>query len=69
MTLYLIWSNEHRAWWRPNSLGYTTYIQAAGRYPRDVAIKICKDARDGWRDGEPPTEIPVPEADMLEVAP
>ena len=32
MVNYLIWSNEHRAWWRPNAKGYTVHIKTAGRY-------------------------------------
>lgn len=30
--MWLIWSNEHNAWWAPNSLGYTPSITKAGRY-------------------------------------
>ena len=29
---FLIWSNEHGAWWRPNRLGYTLLLHEAGRY-------------------------------------
>jgi hypothetical protein len=28
----LIWSGEHRAWWRPNCSGYTTEREMAGLY-------------------------------------
>lgn len=62
---YLIWSNEHQAWWRPNSSGYTTFVEAAGRYPRAEAISIASGARDGWTEGEAPSEIAVSEADVL----
>jgi hypothetical protein len=37
---YVIWSNEHQAWWRPNSHGYTRWIEDAGRYARDEAVSI-----------------------------
>lgn len=67
MTAYLIWSNEHRAWWRPNRCGYTTYVRNAGRYQRDEAIQIARNARNGWVAGQPPPEIAVPEADVLEM--
>lgn len=61
----LIWSNEHRAWWRPNSCGYTTHLAAAGRYSQAEAAAICRAARGGWKEGTPPPEIPVREADAL----
>lgn len=58
---YLIWSNEHRAWWGPGARGYAEMIAQAGRYSRDEAIKICARAQDGrghMANGQPP-EIPV----------
>lgn len=61
MTDYLIWSNEHRAWWGKNSIGYTRNPARAGVYPRDEAIQICKDALAG--SGDVPNEIPVSLAD------
>jgi hypothetical protein len=27
-----IWSDEHKAWWRPNCQGYTAYATDAGIY-------------------------------------
>jgi len=41
---YLVWSNEHRAWWRPNSNGYTGSIDQAGRYTRHEAVRIVDGA-------------------------
>lgn len=63
---YLIWSNEHRAWWRPKSQGYTVRTQAAGRYTREEAIAICASTRDGWRSETAPSEIPVALDDVIE---
>ena len=63
--MYLIWSNEHQAWWRPNSRGYTIHVDAAGRYEREEAIKIATGARDGWFEGEVPPEIAISEEDVL----
>lgn len=68
MSEYLIWSNEHRAWWRPKSCGYTKFVSAAGRYPRDEALLICKNSREGWRTGEVPPEVPVRVEDLPEGA-
>lgn len=33
----LIWSDEHRAWWRPDRCGYTTIRDRAGVYSFDDA--------------------------------
>lgn len=58
---YLVWSNEHGAWWRPNSHGYTTYAKAAGVYSFAEALSISWQARDGWaKDGVSPSELMVP---------
>ena len=42
--LWLIWSNEHNAWWRSNACGYTSDIKSAGRYPLSHARRICINA-------------------------
>jgi hypothetical protein len=41
---YLIWSNEHGAWWSLNRRGYTRTTAEAGRYNKEDALEICKDA-------------------------
>ena len=66
MANYLVWSNQHSAWWRANSRGYTKDLAQAGIYSRMETIAICAGARDGWRDGETPPEIPVVAADAFE---
>lgn len=62
---YLIWSNEYRAWWRPNARGYTLSIGRAGRYTRELALLHCR-VRD-QADGEPLPEIPVRVEDLMEI--
>lgn len=58
---YLIWSNEHRAWWRPNNAGYTVYVTAAGIYSKEDALSTSWKGRDGWRSEQQcPAEIAVP---------
>jgi hypothetical protein len=42
--LWLIWSNEHRAWWAPLSCGYVFDKAKAGRYGFEQAVEICKQA-------------------------
>ena len=34
---WLIWSGEHKAWWRPDARGYSEFVGDAGRYTRDEA--------------------------------
>ena len=58
---WLVWSNEHRAYWRPNMAGYTTFAKAAGRYTEAQAIEICRDARSHGDDGTPPPETMIHE--------
>jgi hypothetical protein len=42
--VFLIWSNEHRMWWRANECGYTDSIEEAGRYPYGLAARIVLKA-------------------------
>lgn len=64
---YLVWSNEHSAWWGPDHCGYTRIIHRAGRYDRAEAMKIAGTRDGGWhvRKGNP-DEIAIPEADAIE---
>lgn len=39
---YLIWSNQHSAWWGPNKNGYVRVIEAAGRYSKEDAEAIVR---------------------------
>jgi hypothetical protein len=41
---FLIWSNEHRMWWRGARRGYTEWIELAGRYGRAEAEEIVARA-------------------------
>jgi hypothetical protein len=62
---HLVWSNQHRAWWRAASKGYTTDIRAAGWYERDEAIAISGQSRDGWGDpSRPPDELAIAIKDL-----
>lgn len=53
--IWLVWSNEHMAWWRPSSAGYTSDIEQAGHYRLEEAIR-CSNSRS---PGRHPSEIPV----------
>lgn len=48
--LYLIWSIEHDAWWKPASRGYTKKRSEAGQYTYEEAKKIVKNANIGLKD-------------------
>lgn len=63
-TRYLVWSNEHNAWWRANSQGYSRSILGAGIYSREEAIDIADKSRNGWSVAERPDEIAVALADI-----
>jgi hypothetical protein len=57
---YRIWSNEHRAWWKPARHGYTSLKSQAGIYNEKEAIEICLDANIVLREKEVPKEAMVP---------
>jgi hypothetical protein len=65
---FLIWSNEHRAWWMPGSRGYTTLADRAGRYTREQALSICNGANYGWDEDTLPNELPILESVAVELA-
>lgn len=56
---FLIWSEEHGAWWRPSRWGYSQRIRDAGQYSAEQAEQICRDANFGGRFYE--LAIPVPD--------
>lgn len=63
---YLIWSNEHRAWWGPDECGYVRRLGDAGRYSRADALIICRTGLDIARGIGMFAELPVREDDVGE---
>lgn len=62
---WLIWSNEHDGWWKPNAWGYTKLIAEAGRYKFASASAVCMQANIVQNaTGQKPNEtmVPAPEA-------
>lgn len=43
LRLYVIWSFDHEAWWRPNERGYTRELAEAGRYTGTHAGQLATD--------------------------
>jgi hypothetical protein len=41
---WIVWSNEHNAWWKPSKRGYTNARHEAGRYSFEEACQIVHDA-------------------------
>jgi hypothetical protein len=56
---WLIWSNEHRGYWRGDQLGYTEEVSEAGRFSLVEAIEICERASFGSRGVPNETMLPA----------
>ena len=39
--LYLIWSNDHRGWGKPNRHGYTTLTHRAGQFSLKIELDLA----------------------------
>lgn len=71
---WLVWSNEHRAFWRANRCGYTGVIEEAGRYTQNEAEAICRAASPRanstiYADQAPEVCMPAPEALAVAINP
>jgi hypothetical protein len=66
---YLIWSNEHRGWWKANRHGYTTRTDKAGQFSFEEACNIVSNANRYLRKDEPRNEVLVdaPSRDQIEL--
>lgn len=67
---YVIWSNEHNAWWGANHMGYYQSVENAGSYTLEEALKICNQANYGWntdRLKSIPNELPIPKHAALQL--
>jgi hypothetical protein len=49
---WLIWSNEHDAWWGSLGVGYTRVIGLAGRYKYAQALKNANEHLSSYRPNE-----------------
>lgn len=58
---FLIWSEEHGAWWREARAGYTRTLYNAGRYSEKEAREIVLNANRYAVPLSKPIEIAFPE--------
>jgi len=59
MNSYLIWSFEHRAWWKPDGFGYTLALEKAGRFTLELGAAFVESA-NRYRPFDDPFEALVP---------
>jgi hypothetical protein len=64
---YLVWSNEHRGWWKPGGYGYSPGLRGAGHFTREHALRICREALPTAAHIGLISEVPVRMADLAEV--
>jgi hypothetical protein len=68
---WIVWSNEHRAFWNPDRRGYTQSIEKAGRYTKREAEAICANANyrcNSTINVDTPPEICMPAPESLSAA-
>ena len=58
---WLIWSNEHGAWWKSARRGYTPNREEAGHYSFAEAVEICGADTKYGRLRNVPSETMIPE--------
>ncbi len=61
MKAWLIWSHEHKAWWKPGGLGYTKDRREAGRFMQSEAAQICFEANLTLIGPQTPDETMCPD--------
>ncbi len=62
---WLIWSNEHGGWWKPNELGYTHTHSEAGRYDFARALEIVTRANENLRGEHVANETMCPAWEII----
>lgn len=64
---WLIWSNEHKGWWKANNHGYTTDRLKARRFTCEEAVQTCHSSNHHrWFRLNEPFETMVPLASLPE---
>lgn len=60
--VWLVWSREHDAWWRPNAMGYCTSVLDAGRFTLEEAINHCNTRSRNPTEADPEVMVHVDDA-------
>ncbi len=60
--VWLVWSREHGAWWRPNAMGYCTNVFDAGRFSLEEAMDHCNTRSRDPKEDDPEVMVHVDEA-------
>lgn len=63
---WLIWSNEHNAWWAPKNNGYVRSRAKAGRYSFEEASMIVEGANRHRDDDAVPNEAMILDEQVVE---
>lgn len=61
---WIVWSNDHEAWWGPKRSGYFTDIASAGRYTYAEAVKICASRSESMTYPSLPPELIQPSPEL-----
>lgn len=64
---WLVWSAEHRCWWKADRGGYSPTVEGAGRYSLEEALACCQ-LRSPFKDGfgnKHASEILVPSPEWI----
>lgn len=67
MMLYLIWSNDHRGWGKPNRHGYTTLTLRAGQFSLEGATEIVTHANRYSSDNIEEVMVEAPSREKIEL--
>ncbi len=62
---YLIYSVEHRAWWKKSKFGYTPLIHEAGLFSLEEATSICTNANFNLTDNTLKSRLKIKIEEML----
>jgi hypothetical protein len=65
--LWLVWSNEHAAWWGANNRGYYLDIGSAGRYSLKAAQANCQSRSFDPKSNTNPPEMIQPSPELLDL--